>query len=776
MKRRNVSKVLSITMALLLAIGGLGGAASVSALGPAASKPMVVPVAPALSDPSGDGSTTEQLVIKWDNLDADGAANTTETKTLTFTFDKEPTGLTTDHIIVAGAVKGELTNDQDPKIKKLSISNLTVAEGGSVEVTIDGLAGYTIDPKVRNIAVHREKLSNDAGLARVAGQEVVPTETTPGVPMVAGISVPYNKERIVKGDIEAQDGKATVEVFSDAGFSQSTEEILLSVGTPAHVYAKITAEDNSTTSYYDITVTRSAANVKLTKIAEIEFVPGIQSGLDESNAITGNITVPFSKKNIELKDILVTPPDNVTVNMYSDAAFGHAVQELSLEPGKPVTLYLKINTTADSIFFFYKVDVTQKEASTNAELSRIAGRILSYSSGKGELPTDPIRGSITVPYSKSQMTRNDIELGDGIGAKMIMSTNSNFEPGVESIWLYAGSYGTIYLKITAEDGVTDRYYAVTVRRTSASSDADLLYVAEKTIKSGNQKGSSSYPKLASITVNSKMNEISTSDLQPASGATAKLYKDDRFSKSVSDISLRMGDNTIYVIVTAEDGSTILHYEIDVARGSSSSGSKSGDARTQPAQVPGSSGSRSGSGFKDVENHWAQKSIEAMVSKGVFNGVDKNNFAPELTTNRAMMVTVLARLDKVYLVGFASPTFSDVPQGLWYSNSVEWAAEKKIVDGIGGGLFNPNGSVTREQMSVMLYNYMVFKGYRVPDGSGASAFGDEAKINSWSKDAVKAMQQAGIINGKPGNVFDPQGIATRAEVCTILDRFVKLYVN
>lgn len=771
MKRKNVNKIVSTALAVFLAIGGVGWSAPVSALGSAESKPSAAPTV----TPQGD-----QQEIAWISLAADGVANTTDTKMLTFTFDKEPTGLTADDITVTKADKGMLTSDPGvSNVRKLSISNLTAGENEEVTVSIS-LAGYTIAPSVQNVAVHRAPvLSTDAGLTQVADQNIIETGAGDGTAVdkavTASISVPYSKDKIVTGDIITSDVKASKEMFAGTQ-SSPIGEISLTAGTPTHVYIKVTAEDTSIIRYYDITVTRTLGvlDAKLITVAGVEFSASGGLGTSESDPFTGQLEVPYSKTKIEVGEIKVNASENIKIELHKDPQFESSVSEISLERDTPTVIYIKLSAEGYADLY-YKAEVTHAAAAKNADLSKIAEKTLLYLAGPGT-QAEPTRGSITVSYSKSQIVRSDIELSDLANATMIMYSDSSFVHPVESIGVSAGGSAVVYLKITAEDGETVRYYAVTVERTSASSKADLLYVAEKIIKEGKGKGTYSSPKMASITVSSKTNAISTSDLEVSSGAEAKLYKDSKFSKTTSEVSLSTGDNTIYVIVTAEDSSTTQYYEIDVTRGSSSSSSKNSKSSSGSTALTSGGGGGGGSGFKDIENHWAQKSIEAMVSKGVFNGVDKNNFAPELTTNRAMMVTVLARLDKVYLVGFASPTFSDVPQGLWYSNSVEWAAEKKIVDGIGGGLFNPNGSVTREQMSVMLYNYMVFKGYRVPDGSGASAFGDEAKINSWSKDAVKAMQQAGIINGKPGNVFDPQGIATRAEVCTILDRFVKLYVN
>ena len=110
-------------------------------------------------------------------------------------------------------------------------------------------------------------------------------------------------------------------------------------------------------------------------------------------------------------------------------------------------------------------------------------------------------------------------------------------------------------------------------------------------------------------------------------------------------------------------------------------------------------------------------------------------------------------------------------------AVEWAADKGIVNGTGDGdgKFNPETNVTREQMAVMLSNYIRYKQYVLPTETMA-AFTDESSISSWAFEAVKMIQSSGIVSGRPGNIYDPSGMATRAEVATIFARFVEIYIN
>jgi hypothetical protein len=176
-------------------------------------------------------------------------------------------------------------------------------------------------------------------------------------------------------------------------------------------------------------------------------------------------------------------------------------------------------------------------------------------------------------------------------------------------------------------------------------------------------------------------------------------------------------------------------------------------------------------FTDVSGHWAEQAIKFVVERGLFNGVSVSEFAPDLSMTRAMFATVLSRLAKGKAVGTAS--FTDVPASKWYYDGVIWAAENGIVKGVGGGVFDPDAPITREQMAEMLYNYAAFMGEDLNGGAGTQAaiFVDSENISDWARTAVSWANAKGIITGKPGNIIDPQGQATRAEVSTVLMRWI-----
>lgn len=175
-------------------------------------------------------------------------------------------------------------------------------------------------------------------------------------------------------------------------------------------------------------------------------------------------------------------------------------------------------------------------------------------------------------------------------------------------------------------------------------------------------------------------------------------------------------------------------------------------------------------FGDIQNHWAKDSIDFVTARELFLGTEEGIFSPNGTMTRGMLVTVLGRLYNVDAE--AKVAFSDVSVAAYYAPYVAWAAENGIVKGIGNNQFAPNSNITREQLAVILDNYCSFIGAKFTSSGSHSSFADSNSISSWAISGVQNMQKAGIISGKGGNIFNAKGNATRAEVSTILQRFIR----
>ncbi len=181
------------------------------------------------------------------------------------------------------------------------------------------------------------------------------------------------------------------------------------------------------------------------------------------------------------------------------------------------------------------------------------------------------------------------------------------------------------------------------------------------------------------------------------------------------------------------------------------------------------------GFTDVaKTDWFYNSVKYVNDNKLMSGVSNTEFAPNASLTRAMLVVVLHRLEGEPAVGDNAngvPKFADVESGTWYSEAVAWAASEGIVNGMGDNRFEPNTDITREQIATILYKYSQKK-----ESVGATAVAisapDKDKISSWAMEGMYWAVSEQLISGKDGGVLDPGGKATRAEIATILMRYIE----
>lgn len=175
-------------------------------------------------------------------------------------------------------------------------------------------------------------------------------------------------------------------------------------------------------------------------------------------------------------------------------------------------------------------------------------------------------------------------------------------------------------------------------------------------------------------------------------------------------------------------------------------------------------------FGDVSpNSWYYTPVMTAVNRGLFSGISETEFSPDTTMTRAMLVTVLYRMD-----GSPEPTsvapFTDVPRNMWFSKAVDWAYEKGVVNGISATEFGLELSVTREQLTTMLCRYAAACGYDVSARAELTAFADADRVSDYAKDALQWAVAWGILNGYDGKML-PAGEATRAQCAKMLTVFL-----
>ncbi len=181
-------------------------------------------------------------------------------------------------------------------------------------------------------------------------------------------------------------------------------------------------------------------------------------------------------------------------------------------------------------------------------------------------------------------------------------------------------------------------------------------------------------------------------------------------------------------------------------------------------------------FVDVDKDaWYTDAVDYVYEKGLMSGISDSEFVPDMKTNRAMIVTILYRLENEPAVTVAN-SFDDVEKDQWYTDAISWAVANGIVNGYDDMNFGPNDSITREQMAVILYNYVCYKGYDKTAYTGLDKFSDASKTSDWAMGAMQWANAMELITGTSDTTIDPQGDATRAQVAAILMRFCENVVK
>ena len=187
-------------------------------------------------------------------------------------------------------------------------------------------------------------------------------------------------------------------------------------------------------------------------------------------------------------------------------------------------------------------------------------------------------------------------------------------------------------------------------------------------------------------------------------------------------------------------------------------------------------------FTDMQDHWAKEYVDFVVERGLFNGVSDTEFSPNTSMTRGMFVTAVGRLAGVGAEGEDSESedagsgttdFTDVSADSWYAPYVAWAAENGIVSGTTDTTFEPDRAITRQEMATLLSRYAEFAKIELTEGDTVT-FTDSDEISDYAKAAVEAMASAGLIQGMGDGTFAPRQTATRAEVATLLARFMQEY--
>lgn len=380
------------------------------------------------------------------------------------------------------------------------------------------------------------------------------------------------------------------------------------------------------------------------------------------------------------------------------------------------------------------VTVTAAPKSSNADVSSVTVAGVEATAGENNTYT------VTLPYGTDVTAGSFVIVTSDAGATVGALTNEG------NVWTFT---------VTAEDGVTSKTYTVTVSFTEApkSNDAGVSSITVagfKAVAGANNSYTVTVPYGTVV----------------KTGSFVIVTRHPRAAVS----ALTNTRNIWSFTVTAEDGVTTAVYTVTVNTAALPEPITPGVDNKKPASKP-----EVKLPFTDVStSDWFYDDVAFVYENGLFSGTDSRSFSPNASMTRAMLVTVLYRLEGEPTVTGRS-SFTDVRSGAYYEKAVIWAAANGIVTGTDSTSFSPDAKVTREQLAAILYRYAQYRKLDTDASAKLNSFTDADSVSAYASEALGWAVSEGLINGASGKLM-PKGDATRAQVAAILHRFVKNVLN
>ena len=380
------------------------------------------------------------------------------------------------------------------------------------------------------------------------------------------------------------------------------------------------------------------------------------------------------------------------------------------------------------------VTVTAAPKSSNADVNSVTVAGVEATAGENNTYT------VTLPYGTDVTAGSFVIVTSDAGATVGALTNEG------NVWTFT---------VTAEDGVTSKTYTVTVSFTEApkSNDAGVSSITVagfKAVAGANNSYTVTVPYGTVV----------------KTGSFVIVTRHPRATVS----ALTNTRNIWSFTVTAEDGVTTAVYTVTVNTAALPEPITPGVDNKKPASKP-----EVKLPFTDVStSDWFYDDVAFVYENGLFSGTDSRSFSPNASMTRAMLVTVLYRLEGEPTVTGRS-SFTDVRSGTYYEKAVIWAAANGIVTGTDSTSFSPDAKVTREQLAAILYRYAQYRKLDTDASAKLNSFTDADSVSAYASEALGWAVSEGLINGASGKLM-PKGDATRAQVAAILHRFVKNVLN
>lgn len=530
---------------------------------------------------------------------------------------------------------------------------------------------------------------------------------------------------------------ASVKINGSAAANGTPATVNLNVGANTLTIV-VTAQDNTTTKTYIITITRAAAT-------DASITPAA-AAFDKYTGAAGYADVTVAKSDsdytlnsinnngdaLTLNEDYTVDNDNVTIKKEYLTALAAGTVVLTFDYSGGTDPELTITIT----------DSTPAAVSSDATLSAltISPGTLSptFAPGTTGYTANVAHGTASVNLTA---TVNQADAS----VKINGSTAASGTP--TTVDLNVGA-NTITIVATAQDESTTETYTLTIIRKAASSTG------------GGGGGSSPAYYSVSFDTETEHGDVTFDKTRSTAGSklTIRVTPDEGYEIDRLIILDKDGREVDYT--DNEDGT----YSFTMPSGDITLNALFTAIPTLPEDLPTLP-------FADVQkSDWYYHSVDYVYRNQWFAGTNEEQFEPNTYISRAMVVTVLWRLEGQADIN-VDQVFSDVSPGEYYAKAIDWANTQEIVQGYGKGRFGPRDNITREQMALILYKFAQFKGYDTSAAASLDSFHDGSTVSPWALDAVKWAVASQILSGRDDGTLDPLGNATRAEAASILMRLV-----
>ena len=689
---------------------------------------------------------------------ADDVTFKTSNQAFAVAFDGSCTAATVNF---KGIITGGNGITMNGNINKLDANNTLIIDGASIKATGHGmyLAGYgTTKFSIKNstisgstgIEIRAGKLNVDN--STITGNGTFKCESNPSGTTTDGVGIAIAQHTTkLPIDVTISGGNisgtyAVYESDPENNGTEYTKDVKLSI-TGGNFTGSISSVDvknfitggyftSDPTAYvssghYTVDSSKDGYSYMVTDTAPTK-APIIVK--DQTEATVNDTISSTDKTKIEAvsnKTDIDGIAEAIDVNKKSEIVAASGVSENILnDSSKKIEVNVKVN-----------VKVTSADLTNNA-ITFTATPVATVSVNNTAQTT-------TVPVSNSYLNGKEITvklpLPSGFTPVQIKHTSSD---GSVEYFLSTQKRGA--KTFTIEDGCA--VFTITKFSTFEVSGTQT-YVEPSSGGPGSSGGSISAPTTYAVNVNAATNGAVAADKKTASKGTTVTVTASPSKGYVVDAVKVVDKDGKDVAVTGKDGKYVFTMPASAVTVTGSFKAET----PAPAALP----------FTDVKSgNWFYDAVKYAYAQGLMTGTSATTFAPNGTMNRAMIVTVLYRLEKSPAVTGASK-FTDVPAGQWYSDAVAWAAANKIVNGYDETTFGPMNAVTREQMAAILFRYEQVKGLEnVTLEENLNRFPDQNKISAYAIPALQWAVGQKIINGNADGTLDPTGTATRAQVAQI----------